>query len=341
MADWITVVDDDTANLKIAGHILSELGMRISALKSGEMLLEFLKNNAPDLILLDIHMPGMDGFETIRKLRALDAGAHVPVIFLTADEDTDTEARGLLAGAMDFVKKPFVPEVLQLRVRNTIDLIRLQRNLSEEVDKKTREVVQEQLKNQRLSMQVVRTLAGAIDAKDTYTNGHSTRVAEYSKEIARRFGYSEKALEDIYMMGLLHDVGKIGVPDAVINKPARLSEDEFDVIKNHPVMGARILKTITEMPKLATGARWHHERYDGVGYPDGLSGTDIPEEARIIAVADAYDAMTSRRSYRDILSQDKVRQEIETGKGTQFDPVFADIMLSMMDEDPEYRMREE
>ena len=341
MADWITVVDDDTANLKIAGHILSELGMRISALKSGEMLLEFLKNNAPDLILLDIHMPGMDGFETIRKLRALDAGAHVPVIFLTADEDTDTEARGLLAGAMDFVKKPFVPEVLQLRVRNTIDLIRLQRNLSEEVDKKTREVVQEQLKNQRLSMQVVRTLAGAIDAKDTYTNGHSTRVAEYSKEIARRFGYSEKALEDIYMMGLLHDVGKIGVPDAVINKPARLSEDEFDVIKNHPVMGARILKTITEMPKLATGARWHHERYNGAGYPDGLSGTDIPEEARIIAVADAYDAMTSRRSYRDILSQDKVRQEIETGKGTQFDPVFADIMLSMMDEDPEYRMREE
>ena len=341
MADWITVVDDDTANLKIAGHILSELGMRISALKSGEMLLEFLKNNAPDLILLDIHMPGMDGFETIRKLRALDAGAHVPVIFLTADEDTDTEARGLLAGAMDFVKKPFVPEVLQLRVRNTIDLIRLQRNLSEEVEKKTHEVVQEQLKNQRLSMQVVRTLAGAIDAKDTYTNGHSTRVADYSREIARRFGYSEKALEDIYMMGLLHDVGKIGVPDAVINKPARLSEDEFDVIKNHPVMGARILKTITEMPKLATGARWHHERYDGGGYPDGLSGTDIPEEARIIAVADAYDAMTSRRSYRDILSQDKVRQEIETGKGTQFDPVFADIMLSMMDEDPEYRMREE
>ena len=126
-------------------------------------------------------------------------------------------------------------------------------------------------------------------------------MAEYSKEIARRYGYSEQEQNDIYMMGLLHDVGKIGIPDAVINKPSRLTEDEFEIIKNHPVMGARILKNIREMPKLVTGARWHHERYGGGGYPDGLAGEDIPEEARIIAVADAYDAMTSRRSYRDVL----------------------------------------
>ena len=145
---------------------------------------------------------------------------------------------------------------------------------------------------------------------------------------------------DIYMMGLLHDVGKIGIPDAVINKPARLTDEEFEIIKNHPVMGARILKNIREMPKLATGARWHHERYAGGGYPDGLSGEDIPEEARIIAVADAYDAMTSRRSYRDVMSQEHVRGEIEKGRGTQFDPRFADIMLAMIDEDTEYNMRE-
>ena len=142
------------------------------------------------------------------------------------------------------------------------------------------------------------------------------------------------------MMGLLHDVGKIGVPDAFINKPSRLSEEEYDVVKNHPVMGARILKNITSLPKLVTGARWHHEHYDGSGYPDGLSGTDIPEEARIIAVADAYDAMTSRRSYRSILPQHLVRQELIDGRGTQFDPAFADIMISMIDEDTDYTMRE-
>ena len=185
---------------------------------------------------------------------------------------------------------------------------------------------------------MVQTLAEAIDAKDTYTNGHSSRVAQYSKEIAKRYGYDRKQQDEIYMMGLLHDVGKIGVPDAVINKPGRLTDEEFAMIKKHPEMGSRILASVQEMPELKIGARWHHERYDGTGYPDGLSGTDIPEEARIIAVADSYDAMTSRRSYRDVLSQSVVRSEIEKGKGTQFDPVFADIMLEMIDDDPEYEM---
>jgi putative two-component system response regulator len=186
----------------------------------------------------------------------------------------------------------------------------------------------------------VQTLAEAIDAKDNYTNGHSGRVARYTREIARRFGYSQKRQDEIYMMGLLHDVGKIGVPDAVINKPAKLTEEEYAQIKTHPVMGDRILKNIRERPKLAVGARWHHERYDGTGYPDGLSGDIIPEEARIIAVADAYDAMTSRRSYRGILPQDIVRNEIKNGKGKQFDPAFADIMLTMIEEDKDYILRE-
>jgi putative two-component system response regulator len=188
---------------------------------------------------------------------------------------------------------------------------------------------------------VVQTLAEAIDAKDTYTKGHSGRVAEYAREIARRFGYDRKQQDEIYMMGLLHDVGKIGVPDSVINKPGRLTEEEFAQIKTHPVLGDRILSKIQERPKLAVGARWHHERYDGTGYPDGLSGEEIPEEARIIAVADAYDAMSSRRSYRGILPQVTVRREIENGKGTQFDPVFADLMLAVIDGDPEYRLRED
>lgn len=332
--DWVVVVDDDIANLKMAGTILSKQHMRVTALKSGKMLLDYVRDNRPDVILLDLRMPEMDGFETMRQLkRQMSPGQEIPVIFLTADENTESETRGLELGAMDFIKKPFVPEVLTLRVRHIIELVRLQKNLTDEVEIKTQE-------NESLSLRIVQTLAEAIDAKDTYTNGHSGRVAKYSKEIARRYGYSQKRQDEIYMMGLLHDVGKIGVPDAVINKPARLTDEEFAQIKTHSTMGDRILKNIRERPKLAIGARWHHERFDGTGYPDGLSGDDIPEEVRIIAIADAYDAMTSRRSYRDILPQDIVRQEIKNGKGTQFDPVFADIMLIMIEEDKDYILRE-
>ncbi len=332
--DWVVVVDDDVANLKMAGLILSRQHMRVTALKSGRALLDYIRNNSPDVILLDVRMPEMDGFETMRLLKQeMAPGQEIPVIFLTADDNAESEMKGLNLGAMDFIKKPFVPDVLTVRVKHIIQLTRLQRNLAEEVELKTQE-------NENLSLRVVQTLAEAIDAKDTYTNGHSGRVAEYSKEIARRYGYTKKHQDEIYMMGLLHDVGKIGVPDAVINKPSKLTDEEFQFIKKHPELGDRILKKIKEMPKLSVGARWHHERYDGSGYPDGLAGQDILEEARIIAVADAYDAMTSRRSYRGMLPQDKVRSEIERGKGTQFDPVFAEIMLQMIAEDPDYRMRE-
>ncbi len=192
----------------------------------------------------------------------------------------------------------------------------------------------------QLSIQVVESLAAAIDAKDHYTNGHSDRVARYAKEIGRRFGYSEKKQEELYMMGLLHDVGKIGIPDSVINKPGKLTDEEYEVIKQHPVTGNHILSKAKELSRMAIGAHWHHERYDGKGYPDGLKGTEIPEEARIIAVADTYDAMSSRRSYRDVLPQAVVRSEIERGKGTQLDPVFADIIIRMIDEDKDYKMCE-
>lgn len=333
MADWVIVVDDNIGNLKIAGHILSKTNMRVTALQSGQALLDCIaEKGTPDLVLLDILMPGMDGFETLVRLRKQEK-VEIPVIFLTADENEGSETKGLSLGAMDFIKKPFVPEVLTLRARHILDLNRLQRNLEQEVDKKTEE-------NERLFLHVVQALAEAIDAKDTYTNGHSGRVAEYTKEIAKRYGYRGKQLDNIYMMGLLHDVGKIGVPDAIINKPAKLTDEEFEIIKNHPVMGARILRSIKEMPSLVTCARWHHERYDGRGYPDGLKGKEIPEEARITAVADAYDAMSSKRSYRGVLPQGVIREEIENGRGIQFDPVFADIMLSMIDEDTEYNMKE-
>ncbi len=332
----VVVVDDIKTNLISAGRILSENGMEVTGITSGKKLLEFVRDNRPDIILLDIYMPGMDGFETLKRLRELEAEAgeeEVPVIFLTGSDDYKSETKGLQLGAMDFIKKPFAPDVLMLRVKNTVELVKLQKDLSSEVRQKSME-------NESLSFHVVQTLAEAIDAKDTYTNGHSTRVAQYSREIARRYGYSSKDQDEIYMMGLLHDVGKIGVPDEVINKTAKLTDEEFALIKQHPVIGFNILDKIKEMPRLQIGARWHHERYDGTGYPDGLSGNSIPEEARIIAVADAYDAMTSYRSYRDVLPQKAVAEEISKGKGKQFDPVFADIMLEIISEDIVYGLRE-
>ncbi len=191
---------------------------------------------------------------------------------------------------------------------------------------------------ERLNDIIIQTLARTIDAKDKYTNGHSQRVARYAREIAIHMGKSESEIKEIYYAGLLHDVGKIHVPDSIINKPSKLTNEEFSYIKLHPIAGHHILKTMTENPRIAQGAKWHHERYDGKGYPNGLEGENIPEIARIIGVADAYDAMTSYRSYRDVLPQETVKKEIEKGMGTQFDPEIAQIMVKMIDEDVNYSL---
>lgn len=190
----------------------------------------------------------------------------------------------------------------------------------------------------QMNMNIIRSLSYAIDAKDRYTRGHSQRVAEYSLALAKRMGKSEEEQETIYFAGLLHDVGKIRVPEAVINKPGKLTDAEFDQIRIHPVSGYHILRDINKDERIGYGAKYHHERYDGNGYPNGLTGDNIPEIARIIGVADAYDAMASNRSYRNALPQDVVRQEIQKGKGKQFDPAIADIMLQMIDDDKEYKM---
>lgn len=196
----------------------------------------------------------------------------------------------------------------------------------------------EQLKQQNSDF--VKTIVRIIDAKDRYTNGHSQRVANYSREIARRLGKNAEEQMQIYYAGLLHDVGKIRVPKEVINKPGRLSEDEFKQVKIHTVTGYYILKEIYKEGPILNAARFHHERYDGRGYPMGLSGENIPEVARIVGVADAYDAMASDRSYRKALPQATVRSEIEMGRSGQFDPVIADVMLDMIDDDREYTMRQ-
>lgn len=206
-------------------------------------------------------------------------------------------------------------------------------NLEKEVKKQT-------LTIKNFSRQLISALAKTIDAKDRYTNGHSERVAEYAGMLAARMGKDEQEQEMIYNIGMLHDIGKIGIPEEIINKAAKLTQEEYDIIKTHPLIGAGILESISEIPEIAIGARWHHERFDGKGYPDGLKGEDIPEIARIIGVADTYDAMTSNRSYRKTLPQEVVRSEIENGKGTQLDADIADLMLMIIDEDKEYCLRE-
>lgn len=187
-------------------------------------------------------------------------------------------------------------------------------------------------KQRAMFEETVEALANAVDAKDSYTRGHSSRVADLSRRIGKMAGYSEEKCDELYFAALLHDIGKIGISDAIINKKGWLTDEEFEKVKEHSILGYQILSSIKTSPSLSVGAHYHHERYNGTGYPEGLKGTDIPEYARIIAVADAYDAMSSTRSYRDKLPAENIRKELIRGIGTQFDPNFAQMMLMVMDE---------
>ena len=341
MKKHILVVDDDAPMARAIHSILKkEADYEVYMVTSGKAALDFLGMLTPDLVLLDVDMPDLDGFDTLKKMREFPKMADVPVVYLTGREDIEAEEKGLITGASDFIRKPVAPNVLRLRVSHLLELYSLRNDLKEEVEIRTAEIKAQQEKIQELVYQITDALAGAIDAKDTYTSGHSIRVATYAKEIAMRYCYSAEMQENVFMTGMLHDVGKIGVPNAIINKPGKLTDEEYAIIKTHPGIGANILEKITTIPFIAIGAHWHHERYDGKGYPDGLKGEEIPEIARIIGVADAYDAMSSKRSYRDPLPQEVIRAEIEKGSGTQFDPKFAKIMVDIIDEDKDYQLRE-
>lgn len=216
-------------------------------------------------------------------------------------------------------------------VKTLADLEVMKANLLDEVDKKTKEADDRRQKVELMSLQMVQTLATTIDAKDRYTNGHSTRVAEYSVLLARELGWNEEAVTNLRYKGLLHDIGKIGVADAILNKPSRLKKVEYEVIQSHTTMGADILKESSFLPGSEEVARYHHERYDGNGYPEGLKGDQIPIEARIVAIADAFDAMNSDRIYRKALSREIIRKELLEGRGKQFDPVYLDVFVRLYD----------
>lgn len=240
-------------------------------------------------------------------------------------------------GDISFTDMAIVVFVIVLHMFVVVDVNREMREMH---DREINLLHEEQKRDYLLISQTASALSGAIEAKDMYTHGHSTRVAKYAEMIARLAGEPDDCCEQIYLSAMLHDVGKIGVPESIINKPGKLTESEYNIMKEHPVLGSHILANIQVAPALSIGALYHHERFDGKGYPDGLAGEEIPKIARIIAVADAYDAMTSKRSYRGVLAQATVREQIEHGKGTQFDPMYADIMLKLMDRDIDYQLRE-
>ncbi len=279
----ILIVDDDRMNLVTAQKFLIE-EYKVVGVNSGKQAFKYLMKYRPDLILLDIFMPEIGGFEVMKLLQENEDWCKIPVIFLTYRKD-------------------------------------LQRRLEE----KTREV-------ELVTIQAITTVANTIDAKDDYTKGHSIRVAYYSEALARKIGWSEDEVQNIHYIALLHDIGKIGVPDSVLNKPFKLTNVEFELIKNHTVMGAEILKDIKMFPNVSVGAKYHHERYDGKGYPSGLKGDEIPLVARIIGIVDSYDAMTSNRVYRKRLQDEMVRQELVRGKGSQFDPYLVDQFMELLEE---------
>lgn len=220
------------------------------------------------------------------------------------------------------------------------ELEKVRSELEDKVSRQTGVLITQQKEIKELYLQTVTALSEAVDAKDRYTSGHSKRVAEYSRMLAAKMGKTKEEQEEIYRAGLLHDIGKIRIPVEIINKASKLTDEEYNIIKIHPVTGYHILRGISGSQLIAICAKYHHERYDGKGYPNGLAGDKIPEAARILGVADSYDAMTSNRSYRNALPQDVVRREIEKGRGTQFDPHIADIMLEMIDEDKDYKMKQ-
>ena len=328
----ILVVDDDDVIQATSREILGSSFDVIGCI-DGDAALKTAKDEMPDLILLDINLTGMNGFEVLAALKGDNAVRDIPVMFITADEDREKEVIGLKNGALDFIRKPFIPEVLIQRSKRIIALDRYQKGLQGEVRKQTKRA-------ERLTMEMMVALSHTVDAKDHYTNGHSERVAAYAAEIGRRMGKSAEEQRQLYEIGLLHDIGKIGIPEEIINKTERLTDEEFARIKEHTLIGCEILKDIVDMPELTFGARSHHERYDGKGYPDGLSRDAIPEVARIICVADCYDAMTSTRTYSEPKPQEKVRAEIERCAGAQFDPDVAAIMLAMIDDDKDFIMNE-
>lgn len=347
MNQVILVVDDDTSNLALAQKILGK-EYRIAAANSGMVALRYLEKNSPDLILLDINMPEMDGFQVMEKVKEMEQLSHVPVICLTADNDPETETRCFATGAVDFVAKPFIPDVLMSRVKKTLELEIYRANLEHMVEEQTRIITARTRRISQIQEQVIMGMATLIETRDNSTGKHvkntKTYVRMIASELRARNIYTDILTEDyimnVYKAAPLHDVGKIKISDAILRKPGKLTEEEYNAMKLHTVYGREIINEIiggVEDPdyvKIAEDiAMYHHERWDGNGYPIGLKGEDIPLCARIMALADVFDALYEERCYKEpIRPVYKIMQTLKEGRGTQFDPLITDVFTSLEQE---------
>ncbi len=344
MGEVILVVDDDAANLALARKILGG-EYRIAAANSAEAAMRYLENNRPDLILADINMPGTDGFEMVEKIKGSEQLRSIPVIFLTADKNEETEVRCFQAGAVDFVGKPFLPDILNSRVKRTLELESYRSSLEEMVERQAVQITDTIRRINEIQENVIIGMANLIESRDGSTGKHvkNTRiyVGMIAEELKRRGLYPETLTED-YIERLrkaapLHDVGKIKVPDSILQKPGRLTPEEYEQIKAHTTCSAAILDDIigdveeeNYVRMVKEVAMYHHERWDGKGYPLGLKGEQIPLCARIMALADVFDALYEERCYKPpVRPLEQIYELLRAGSGTQFDPVITEVFLGL------------
>ncbi|MCI9345451.1 MAG: response regulator [Lachnospiraceae bacterium] len=345
MKNTILVVDDDKTNLSLAQRILGPQ-YRIAACTSGEAALKYLESHRPDLILLDINMPQMNGFEMMEKLRSDTQTKSIPVIFLTADNLAETEIRCFQIGAMDFVIKPFVPDILLSRVSKTIELDQYRHNLENMVSIQAQKITEDALRLGRIQESVIIGMANLIESRDGSTGKHvkntQTYVGMIAVELLTRSLFTQELtpayIENLCKAAPLHDVGKIKIPDAILQKPGKLTPEEFETMKQHTTHSKKIIQTIIGdieddhyVRMVEDIALYHHERWDGTGYPTGLTGTNIPLSARIMAVADVFDALYEERCYKPpVRPIERIMQIMSEGRGTQFDPVILDVFMDML-----------
>jgi response regulator RpfG family c-di-GMP phosphodiesterase len=330
----ILVVDDEDFIREIICRKLNGSGFQCDSAPSAEDALARIAQNNYDCVLSDIHMPGMSGVDLLRQIKLQNQD--LAVILVTGAPDIDAALEAMRLGAYDHLSKPLNLAALEMSVDRALEKKRLveenreyQRNLESMVEERTKQLSAANEDLRRLFTGSIKALAQALEAKDEYTQGHSARVAEESVSIARYLSLSDTEIQRIWLAGYLHDIGKIGIKEAVLNKPGKLNEEEWDLIQQHPVVAGRILGPIPELSDIIDIIVHHHERYDGSGYPDGLEGNSIPLGARILAVADTYDALTSRRPYRDSLTLEEAHRILEEAAGTYLDPVIARAFLNL------------
>ena len=321
----ILIVDDEASIRRLVMAKLTAAGYKCVEAGNAEQALDKLNTEPIALVLLDIKMPGKTGIELLPEIKT--RFPDTAVVMATAMADVATAIECIQHGAYDYLTKPFDLEDLLHSAERALEKRRLEIE-NREYQVHLQDKVAEQAGRIRASFfNAIRALNNALEARDKYTSGHSQRVTELAAVITRRLGLSPEATDSIVLAGMVHDIGKIGINEAILNKPSALTDDEFLEIKKHPEIGERILAPVAADEEILKFVRNHHEHFDGSSYPDGLAGEKIPLGARIIGVADAFEAMTSERPYRKALSADTAFAEIERCKGTQFDPNIADILL--------------